>query len=54
MTQVRPRLDDDPALVAEIQAFADRYSEQVGVRVSFNAAVKILLRQALANGKEKP
>jgi len=39
MTQIRPRLDDD--LAAEVQAYADAY------RISFSAAVKILLRQAL-------
>lgn len=46
MTQTRPRLDDD--LAAEVQAYAD------ALHITFTAAVKILLRQALANGKEKP
>ena len=41
MTQVRPRLDDAPELVAEVQAYADSYG------ISFTAAVKILLRNAL-------
>ena len=47
MTQIRPRLDEED-LIAEIQAYADRYGQEVGVRISFNAAVKILLRHGLA------
>jgi antitoxin component of RelBE/YafQ-DinJ toxin-antitoxin module len=50
VTQIRPRLDDD--LAAEVSAYADT------MHISFSAAVKILLRQALQatrqNGKEKP
>jgi antitoxin component of RelBE/YafQ-DinJ toxin-antitoxin module len=50
MTQIRPRLDDD--LAAEVQSYAD------ALHISFSAAVKVLLRQALQatrqNGKEKP
>jgi hypothetical protein len=40
MTQTRPRLDDD--LTAEVQAYASAW------HISFNAAVKILLRTGLA------
>ena len=39
MTQTRPRLDD--ALAADVQAYASKWG------ITFNAAVKILLRQAL-------
>lgn len=46
MTQIRPRIDDE-RLVAQIQDFADRYSEEIKVRVSFNAAVMILIRAGL-------
>ena len=46
MTQTRPQLDDD--LAADVKAYADT------LHITFTAAVKILLRQALANGKEKP
>ena len=54
MTQIRPRIDDE-RLVAQIQDFADRYSEEIKVRVSFNAAVMILLRAGLrAKEEEKP
>jgi len=58
MSQIRPRIDDD--LAADIQAFADRYSKETGIPVSFNSAVRILLRYGLQaaprreNGKEKP
>jgi len=54
VTQTRPRIDDE-RLVAQIQDFADRYSEEIKVRVSFNAAVMILLRAGLrAKEEEKP
>jgi hypothetical protein len=50
MTQTRPRLDDD--LAADVRTYADAW------HITFNAAVTILLRQALQqareNGKEKP
>ncbi len=50
MTQTRPRLDDD--LAADVRAYADAWG------ITFNAAVKILLRQALQqareNGNQKP
>jgi hypothetical protein len=39
VTQIRPRLDDD--LAADVQAYAEEW------HISFNAAVTILLRQAL-------
>jgi hypothetical protein len=39
MTQTRPRLDDD--LAAEVKAYAKEW------RISFNAAVTILLRSGL-------
>jgi hypothetical protein len=45
MTQIRPRLDED--LAAKVQEWADRYSEKVGVPVSFNAATAILIRRGL-------
>ena len=41
MTQIRPRLDED--LAAAVKAYADSY------KISFNDAVKILLRMALKN-----
>jgi hypothetical protein len=47
MTQVRPRLDDDPELVADVQAYASRLSDETGIPVSFSTAVKVLLRRAL-------
>jgi hypothetical protein len=43
VTQTRPRLDDD--LAAAVQAYADRY------RITFTAAVKILLRRGLSTIK---
>ena len=46
MTQIRPRLDD-PALVAEIQAYASAY------KISFTDAVKILLRHGLQAEKKE-
>ena len=45
MTQIRPRIDPD--LAAEIQEYADQLSAETGVRISFNAAVTVLLRRAL-------
>ena len=42
MTQTRPRLDDD--LAAEVQAYAEEW------HISFNAAVKILIRVGLRRG----
>jgi hypothetical protein len=54
MTQTRPRIDDE-RLVTQIQEFADRYSKELKIRVSFNAAVMILLRAGLrAKEEEKP
>ena len=41
MTQIRPRLDDAPELVARVQAYAN------SLGISFNAAVKVLLDRAL-------
>jgi len=58
MTQIRPRLDGD--IAADVKAFADSYSKETGIPVSFNSAVRILLRYGLQaaprreNGKEKP
>ena len=40
MTQIRPRIPD--GLAAQVQEYADSYG------ISFNAAVKILLRIGLA------
>ena len=43
MTQTRPRLDDD--IAAEVQAYADAN------HISFTAATRILLRQALKENR---
>ena len=51
MTQIRPRLDDD--LAAEVQAYADSLSKELGTRVSFNATVTVLLRRALRDVSQK-
>ena len=45
MTQIRPRLDGD--LAAEVQAYADSLSRELGTHISFNAVVTVLLRRAL-------
>jgi hypothetical protein len=45
MTQIRPRINAD--LAADVQAFADSYGKETGIPVSFNTAVKILLRAGL-------
>lgn len=45
MTQIRPRLSE--ALAADVQAFADSYGKATGIPVSFNTAVRILIRYGL-------
>lgn len=52
--QIRPRLDDRPDLVAEVQAYADSLSAETGIPVSFNAAVDVLLRRALKDVGSRP
>lgn len=51
MTQTRPRIDDD--LAAEVQAYADRLSKELGTRISFNAVVTVLLRRALRDAGQE-
>lgn len=50
MTQIRPRLDAD--LAAEVQAYARQLSGETGIPISFNTAVRVLLRRALKDVKE--
>ena len=50
MTQIRPRLSE--ALAADVQAFADSYSKETGIPVSFNTAVRILLRYGLQSAPQ--
>lgn len=45
VTQIRPRLSE--ALAADVQAYADSYSKETGIPVSFNTAVRILIRHGL-------
>jgi hypothetical protein len=45
MTLIRPVIDED--LAAEVKTWADVYSKEIGLRISFNAAVKILIRRGL-------
>lgn len=45
MTLIRPVIDE--GLAAEVKTWADTYSKEVGLPISFNAAVKILIRRGL-------
>jgi hypothetical protein len=45
MTLIRPVIDED--LAAEVKTWAGTYSKEAGLPVSFNAAVKILIRRGL-------
>jgi hypothetical protein len=45
VTPSRPVIDED--LVPEVRTWADRYGKEVGIRISFNAAVNILIRRGL-------
>lgn len=45
MTLSRPVIDED--LVPRVKTWADTYSKEIGARISYNAAVNIMIRRVL-------